>query len=708
MRRRHFLKVTAAFGGLIVSMPVYPMFRDKTLAVASENIKHAFSKLLFIASDGTIQVILSKVELGQGISTTLAMLVAEELDCDWKKVTVAPWPTGTGKDFEESPYVLSTGGSDSTRSEFERYRRAGATARRMLLEAAAKRWNTDISNCKTENGSVHYGNQALSFGDLADEAARLPVPTVSLSAKAEWKIIGKPTARLDLSHKVNGTAMYGIDVHFPGLLTAVVLHRPAFGAKLASWDGTRARAINGVREVVEVPEGIAVLADNFWSAKRGRDALDVQWDFTDSRSITSHRLPSDYRAISNQAGRVSQEKGNVSLIYAQEVITFEFDLPFLSHSPMETLNCTVRPGVVGCEIWCGTQSPVLRQMEVAKFLNCAPEDVKFHTPWVGGGFGRRGSFGGDWVMEAVHIAKATGKPIKLVWTREDDIKGGYYRPVYYHKALVSVNEDGTPKSWGHHVVGQSLFENTPLEKDIVVDGIDYSSIGGVQGSAYFDSIPDYRVELHTTRLNLPVIPWRSVSHTHTAFVMETIVDELAVRAHRDPVEYRRQLLKGKSRLLGVLNLAAEKSGWHEAPLKGRYRGIAVHPAMNSYVCQVVELSVEGSKPKIHRVVCAIDCGIAVNPEGIRAQMESGIIYGLTAALYGKIDIEDGRVKQSNFNDYRMLRINECPDIEVHIISGGSDVGGVGEPGVPPIAPALGNALYAATGKRIRELPFRLE
>ncbi|MGC3948682.1 MAG: xanthine dehydrogenase family protein molybdopterin-binding subunit [Chryseolinea sp.] len=701
MRRRDFLKVTAAFGGLMVIAPAFSMAGTRRVGV------HEFNSLLHIGSDGTIQVILTKVEFGQGISTTLAMLVAEELHCDWKKVTVGNRPSGKGKDFAESMYVLSTGGSDSTRSEFERYRMAGAVSRRMLLDEAARRWNVDVATCKTENGFVSNGNKSYSYGELAEDAALLPVPTVSLSAKSEWKIIGKPTQRLDISQKVNGSAVYGIDIHFPGLLTAVVMHRPAFGAKLKSWNGSRALAIAGVRDVVEVPDGIAVLADNFWSARRGREAIDAEWDMTESGSISSQRLHSNYRTMSGQPGRISQEKGDVSTALAniQNVLTFEFDFPYLSHSPMETLNCTVRLDAVGGEVWCGTQSPIPHQMEVARYLGCAADDIKFHTPTMGGAFGRRGSFGGDWVMEAVHVAKVTGRPIKLVWTREDDIKGGYYRPVYYHKASIRTNDDGIPDAWHHQVVGQSLFENTPLAKDIVVDGIDYSSIGGVQGSAYLEAVPNHRVELHTARINVPVLPWRSVSHTHTAFVMETIIDELAHLAHRDPVDFRKHWLREHPRLLGVLKVAAEKSGWSNAPANGRFRGVAVHSAMNSFVCQIVELSMEGSKPKIHRVVCAIDCGIAVNPEGIRAQMESGIIYGLTAALYGRIDIEAGRVKQGNFNDYKMLRINECPDIEVHIVDGSTDVGGVGEPGVPPIAPALGNALFAATGKRMRQLPF---
>ncbi len=705
MRRRDFLKVTASIGGGMLISFHLPT-RAKTITAET----HPLNDLLLIGADNSVTVLSSKVEMGQGIFTTLPMLIAEELDCDWKNVKVQYRLNGAGKDFSESLYRLSTGGSDSTRGEFERYRLAGATARTMLITAAAKRWNISPEKCRTRNGYVEADNRKFSFGELVSDAASLPVPTVSLRDASQWKVIGTSRARLDMPDKVNGKAVYGMDIQFPGLLTAVVAHPPAFGATVVSWDASKARAISGVRKVVQVPDGIAVLADNFWAAKKGRDVLEIKWDQPEGTSTS--KLKDNYRSIAREKGRVTQTKGNVDTALGNnsKAQTYEYTFPFLAHAPMETLNCTVRLHEAGCEIWCGTQSPIPRQMEVAKLLNCDPEKVQFHTPTLGGSFGRKGSFGGDWVIEAVRIAQASGEAIKLVWSREDDIKGGYYRPYYLHSATVGVDAEGYPNAWHHHVVGQSLFVNTVLEKDIVVDGIDYSTIGGIHGSPYLDSVPDHRVELHTTKLNVPVLPWRSVGHTHIGFAMETLVDELAAQANKDPIEYRRKLLSNQPRLLGALNLAAEKASWGklaaQPPGTKVFQGVAVHGAMNSYVCQIVEVSMEGNKPKIHRVVCAIDCGIAVNPEGIRAQMESGIIFGLTAALYGAIDIEDGRVKQRNFNDYKMLRFNECPVIEVHIVPGRKDVCGAGEPGVPPIAPALGNALFAATGKRQRELPFR--
>lgn len=710
MRRRQFLQVSAALGGgLLISFTSSDASDRRGTTPGDDPERFVINDLLQIGSDNSIHVISSKVEMGQGIWTTLPILVAEELDCDWKAIRVEQRPSGRGKDLKESLYALSTGGSDSTRSEFDRYRMAGATARTLLITTAAKQLNVNIADCRTADGFVIAGDRKLSFGELAAAASGLPVPSVELRRPEQWRHIGKTHGRVDLASKVNGQAQYGIDIQFPGLLTAVVAHPTVFGAKVKSWRATKTKAITGVVDVVEIPEGVAVLATSFWPAKRGRDLLEVEWDTDNTSPVSSSALANEYNHLMQEPGRIAKQSGNVveALSGSSRTIDAGFVLPYLAHSPMETLNCTVRIDGDRCEIWSGTQNPIVRQMEVARALDIPAEHVTFHTPLLGGGFGRRGTFSGDWIMEAVHIAKASGRFIKLVWTREDDVKGGYYRPMYVHRANISLDEKGYPEAWHHHIVGQSLFENTPLANDIVVDGIDYSSIGGVFGSAYFDSIPHHQIELHTARVNVPVIPWRSVGHTHTAFVMETLIDELAHAAHIDPVTYRRNLLKDHPRLLSTLDLAVEKADWFSPAPSGVFRGIALHPAMNSYVCQIVELSMVQSRPKIHRVICAIDCGIAVNPGGIVAQMESGIIYGLTAALYGAIDIEGGTVKQNNFNDYRMLRINETPAIEVHIVPGGKDVGGVGEPGVPPIAPALGNAIFAATGKRIRQLPLSI-
>lgn len=704
--RREFIKSGAAVtGGLLISFHV----PASGINLLPEN-QSAFpmNSLLTIGADDSIHITLYKVEMGQGISTTLSMLIAEELDCDWRKIKVEPPSSGKKEDLEKGIFVLSTGGSDTTRSEFDPCRMAGATAREMLIMAAAKRWGVDPANCSTKNGLVMAGSNKLLYGEIASEASRLPVPSVSLRKPDEWRLIGKPQRRLDLSGKINGVAKYGLDIQFPGLLTAVVARPPVFGGKVKSFDSTTAKAINGVRHVVEVRSGIAVVGDHYWAAKLGREALKVEWESGPGGIEDSKALQERYSKLSLSAGMVSQQKGDLSagLNKAVKKIDAEFVLPYLAHAPMEPLNCTVRISKDKCEIWSATQSLLLHQAEVAEFLRLDLEQVVFHTPYIGGSFGRRGSFGSDWVIEAVHIAKACGEPIKLVWSREDDIRGGYYRPAYLHRVNIGLDGDNFPVAWQHRIVGQSLFVDTPLEKDIVANGIDYSSIGGVHGSPYFDSIQNHSIELHTPSSPVPVLAWRSVGHTHTAFVMECLIDELALLGGKDPVGYRRMLLKNHPRQLAALNLAAEKAQWDKPLANGIFKGVAVHAAMGSYVSQIVEVSIEKSNIRIHRVVCAIDCGLAVNPDGVKAQMEGSIIFGLTAALYGEITLEKGKVKQSNFHDYRMLRMNEAPIIEVYIVPSTGEMGGAGEPGVPPVAPALANALFAATGKRIRTLPIR--
>ena len=706
--RREFIRSGAAMtGGLLISFHVPT---SGISAIPENQSAFPMNSLLKIGADDSIHITLCKVEMGQGISTTLSMLIAEELDCDWQKIKVEPPPSGKKEDVAKGIFVLSTGGSDTTRSEFDHCRMAGATAREMLIMAAAKRLGVDPKSCKTKNGLVIAGAAQLRYGEIASDASRLPVPIVKLRQSSEWKLIGKTQRRLDLSDKINGRARYGLDIQFPGLLTAVVARPPAFGGKVKSFDPTAAQAVTGVRHVVQVPSGIAVVADHYWAAKLGREALKVEWDIGPNGIEDSKLLQERYSKLSLGPGMASQQKGDVSasLENAVNKIEAEFILPFLAHAPMEPLNCTVKIFKDKCEIWSATQSPLLHQAEVAAFLGFDLEQIVFHTPYIGGSFGRRGSFGSDWVMEGVHIAKACAESIKLVWSREDDIQGGNYRPAYLHRINIGLDNAHFPVGWQHRIVGQSLFIETPLEKEIIANGIDYSSISGVHGSPYFDSIQNHCIELHTTSSVVPVLAWRSVGHSHTAFVMESLIDELALLGGKDPVDYRRMLLKNHARHLAALNLAAEKSQWDKPLRQGIFRGVAVHAAMGSYVSQVVELSIEKSKIRIHRVVCAIDCGLAVNPDGVKAQMESSIIFGLTAALYGEITLEEGKVKQSNFHDYRMLRINETPAIEVYIVPSTAEMGGAGEPGVPPVAPALANALFAATGKRIRKLPIRPE
>ncbi|MVM31617.1 molybdopterin-dependent oxidoreductase [Spirosoma sp. HMF4905] len=708
VNRRDFLKIgTLASGGLLIAFAM-PAKATQILSATLPSAGASLNTYLRIGVDNRIHIILSKVEMGQGIWTTLPMLIAEELDCAWDKIKVEPSPPGKEGDFLENPVYRSTGGSETTIQEFDRCRMAGATARMMLVTIAAKRLGVKPEECRTENSYVIAGERRISYGEVATEASMLPVPTVKLREPTDWKYIGKSQKRLDTPEKINGKAVYGLDIEFPGLLTAVVAHAPVFGGKVKSVDATKAKAVKGVRDVVQIPTGVAVLADNFWAAKVGRDALKIDWDLGVNATLDSTTQLEDYKRIAKTEGLTIRKKGDVDVALTKAVKTIDatFSLPYLAHAPMEPLNCTVKILPDKCEVWTGTQSHLLHQAEVASFLGFKPEQVQFYTPALGGSFGRRGSFSSDWVMEAVHIAKVSGKFIKLVWSREDDIKGGYYRPVYVHAVQIGINADGFPMAWRHRIVGQSLFTNTPLADMIVQKGIDYSSV--TSGAPYSDSVPDHSFELHTTSVGVPVLPWRSVGSTHTVFVIETLIDELAAMAKADPVAYRRLFFKNHPRHLAALNLAAEKAEWNKPLPKGQFRGVAVCEAMGSYVCQIVELSIADQQVRVHRVICAIDCGLAVNPDGVRAQMESGIVYGLTAALYGEITIEKGQVKQSNFHDYRMLRINEMPVIDVHIVPSTGKMGGAGEPGVAPIAPAVANALFAATGKRIRSLPVRLE
>ncbi|QHT70624.1 xanthine dehydrogenase family protein molybdopterin-binding subunit [Rhodocytophaga rosea] len=703
--RRVFLKTSALFGGGLLLSFFIPAQPNK---VTSGPIPFTPNTLLHIGEDDSIHIILTKVEMGQGIGTTLAMLIAEELDCDWKKIKIRHSPAG--KQFADPDWGQSTGGSTSTLSEFDRYRQVGATARVMLIEAAANRFGVKPADCSTENGYVIIKGKEIRYGDLASEAAAIHVPAVQLRQPKEWRYIGKSQNRLDIPDKINGKAIYGLDIHFSGLLTAVVAHAPIFGAKVKSFDASRAMAIQGVRDVIQIPSGIAVLGDHYWAAKMGRDALKIEWELGENVKINTQLQVEEYRRIAKTQGTYSQQKGDTSaaLQKASHVLETEHTVPYLAHAPMEPLNCTVKPGKDSCEIWVGNQNPLLFQQIVADLLGMKPEQVSIHTPEIGGSFGRKASFDADWVVEAVHIARISGKAVKLVWSREDDIRGGYYRPLYLHRAVIGIGNDGYPSVWQHHIVGQSIFAHTPLDKLIIKDRIDYSSVGGVHGSPYINPVPNHNVALHTTTVGVPVLSWRSVGHSHTCFVMETLIDELAFMAAKDPLDYRYALLKDHPRHLAVLTLAAEKAGWRKPLPPGMFRGIAVHEAMGSYVSQVIEISIQNRKLRIHRVVCAIDCGLVVNPDGVRAQMEGSIVFALTAALYGEITLEKGQVKQSNFHDYRMLRIHEMPEIEIHIVPGTKGMGGVGEPGVPPVAPALLNAIFAATGKRLRRLPVRIE
>ncbi len=707
--RREFLKTSALVtGGLVIAFTV-PGAKRFARAERTPAGPFAPNAFLRVGTDDSVTVLLPHSEMGQGIWTALPMLIAEELDADWSRIRVEHAPAAPA--YAHTAFGMQmTGGSSSTWSEFDRCRQAGAMARAVLVAAAAQRFGVEPLACRTENGVVISGSKRARYGELAEAASKLPAPkTVPLKDPKDWKLIGKPTKRLDTPEKITGRAQFGMDVQFEGLLTAVVARPPVFGGKVKSLDDTKAKAVPGVRSVVQVPSGVAVVADHFWAAKLGRDALNIDWDLGPHANLDSAAVREEFSRLAGTKGTTAAQAGNVAgaLVEAAKTIEADYAVPYLAHATMEPLNATVRISPSKCEIWTGTQFQTLDQQLAAKITGLKPEQVEIHTTFLGGGFGRRATPTSDFVSEAVQVAQAAGAPVKTVWTREDDMRGGYYRPAYLHRVRIGLGSDGLPTAWHHVIVGQSILAGTPFEPMMVKNGIDASSVEGVADSAYLKSVSNHRVDLHSPKLGIPVLWWRSVGHSHNAFVMESAVDELARAAEKDPVEYRRALLKGHSRHLAALNLAAEKAKWGTLLPQGRARGIAVHESFGSYVAQVAEVSVEKNAIRVHRVVCAIDCGVAVNPETVRAQMESGIAFGLGAALHSRLSFKDGRVQQSNFHDYQVLRLEEMPVVEVHIVPSTEKMGGVGEPGVPPIAPAVANAVAALTGQRLRELPLTL-
>jgi isoquinoline 1-oxidoreductase subunit beta len=579
----------------------------------------------------------------------------------------------------------------------------------MLIAAAAQRWKVDAASCRTENGMVISGDNRVSYGKVAEDAARLTPPKqVTLKDPKDFKIIGKPLNRLDTADKTNGKAIFGIDIKTPGMLTAVVARSPVFGGKLKGFSADKAKAIPGVRNVVQVPSGIAVIADGFWPAKLGRDALHLEWDEGPMADFSSKSQREQYATLAQQPGLPARKDGDAAsaLASAAKKIEAVYEVPYLSHAMMEPLNCAVDLRADSCEIWAGTQMQTVDRAAAAEVAGLKPEQVKINTTLLGGGFGRRANPASDFVREAVSVAKAAGVPVKVIWTREDDMHGGYYRPAYYHTLAGGVDANGNPLAWSHHIVGQSILTGGPFEKIMVKDGIDGTSVEGAADLTY--AIPNFSVQYHPTKVGVPVLWLRSVGHSHNAFVTESFLDELAVLGGKDPYQLRRTLLAKSPRELGVLELAAEKAGWGSPLPKGRARGIAAHASFGSFSAQVAEVSVdEGGKVRVHRVVCAIDCGTYVNPGIIEAQGHSGVIFGLTAALYGELTLDKGRIQQRNFHDYQMVRMNEAPAIEVYVVKNNEKPGGIGEPGVPCIAPAVTNAIFAATGKRIRKLPIRM-
>jgi len=717
--RRDFLRASAtASAGLTLAFWLEGCGREPVAggaaSAAGPDGRFAPNAFLQVDPRGGVTVIAKHLEMGQGAFTGLATLIAEEMDADWAKVRVVGAPADAAK-YANLNWggAQGTGGSDAMANSYEQMRKAGATARAMLVAAAAQVWDVPAAEITVERGIVKHAGKRLasSFGELVRVAATLPVPAeVTLKDPATFTLIGKDgLPRADLRDKVDGSARFTQDVALEGLLTAVVLHPPRFGGTARRVDAERARAVPGVLHVVEIPTGVAVVATGFWAAKRGRDALAVDWDLSRAEGRGTAALRDEFRALLARPGLPARRDGDAEagLRGAARTVEATYEVPYLAHAAMEPMNCVVQLGRDRCELWYGAQSHTADQAAVAARLGLAPAQVTINTLYAGGSFGRRAAKGNDYVLEAVEVARAIGgsAPVKLVWTREDDMTAGNFRPMFVHAVRGGLDGAGKPVAWHHRVVGQSVLSDTPFEGFAVKDGIDGASVEGITNLAY--AVPAVACELHTPKVGVPVQWWRSVGHTHTAFAVESFIDELAHAAGQDPVAYRQALLEGKPRHLAVLKLAAEKAGWGSRLPAGRARGVAVHESFDSVVAEVAEVSVAGGVPRVHRVVCAVDCGIAINPDVIRAQMEGGIAYGLSAALHGAVTLEDGVVQERNFDRYRCLRIDEMPQVEVHIVPSSAAPTGVGEPGLPPIAPAVCNALFALTGTRVRSLPIRL-
>jgi isoquinoline 1-oxidoreductase beta subunit len=705
--RRHFL-----IGAAVVGAGLYVGFRvgDKreqragSAATAAPFKPNAFVR---ITPDDTVTVIIGKSEMGQGIYTSLPMIVAEELDIDPARVKVEFAPVDAAFNTPWFPAQI-TGGSSSVSTTYEPLRKAGATTRAMLLAAAAQSWKTDAAKLSTTgDGAVTDGQKVVRYGQLVELAAKVAVPRdVALKDPKTFKYIGQRVPRLDSPGKVSGRTQFGLDVRQPDMLVAMVARSPVFGGKVTGFDDKATRACAGVVDVKRVPSGVAVIAKSTYAARRGRDALDVKWDLGSGATFSTAELSKEYRRLADTpGGAVAVKVGDAegTLANAKRVIEAVYEVPFLAHACMEPLNCVAHVTDGQCDVWTGSQWQSGDAQLAAAALGFKPSQVNIHTTFLGGGFGRRGNPESDVVVEAVHVAKGVGKPVQVVWTREDDMHGGFYRPFFVHRARGSLDAQGMPVAWRHTIVGQSIFAGNDLVRGLIKDGVDPSSVEGVSDMPY--AMPNLHVDLHTTTNIVPIQWWRSVGHSHTAFAVNSFLDELAAAGKKDPMQLRHALLANKPRHRKVLEVVAEQSGWGSAPPAGRFRGVALQESFGSIVAQVAEVSVEGTEVRVHRVVCAVDCGFAINPDQVEAQMQSAIVFGLSAALRGEITVKDGRVQQSNFNDYAPLRMNEMPVVDTHIVPSDGPMGGIGEPGVPCIAPAVCNAIFAATGKRIRRLPI---
>lgn len=698
--RRNFLKSSAAAGAVLV-VGCTP---SGEITTAPDLIANPFVR---ITADSRVIVMIKHFEMGQGTTTGLATILAEELDADWDQIDTeyAPWDDEI---YGRTGRPQSTGGSSSTRDSYPKYRRAGAAARDLMVRAAATKWEVDPGEVDVEKGIVrHTSGKMMSFGDLVGDAAALePVQEPNLKDPAEFTLIGnRNLPRKDSPSKTDGSAVFAIDIKVDGMLYVMMARSPKFGGTVNGFDAGDALAVSGVVDVRDTGVGVAVYANSTWAAKKGRDALKIEWDFSNAETRSTDEIMAEHVAALDQPGILADSRGDFDAGFAGAVDTIEvdFEFPFLAHAPMEPMNCVLKFDGTHVELWDGCQGPGTAGPNLAKTLEIPPENVTIHTVLAGGSFGRRVNFDSDYVVEAALAAKAIGgsTPVKLVWTREDDLAGGYYRPIFTHRIRAGIDAEGTPIAWYNGIAGKGILSSSAFGS---LDQHDGSSTEGSRNLPY--TIPNFLCDLRNMETPVSILWWRSVGHTHTAFATEVAIDMLAEAAGADPVSYRMNLLADHPRHRGVLALAAEKAGWGEELPEGWGRGVAVHESFRSFVAQVVDVSTdENGAVKVERVVCAVDCGVAVNPDVIAAQMEGGIGYGLGAAMRNKITLTDGIVDQFNFPDYEPLRITDMPIVETHIVPSAEAPTGVGEPGLPPAAPALANAIYAATGVRVTKLPF---
>lgn len=717
LARRSFLKVTAATGFALGAFPLAAVAQGTAAQAAGLKPFQQPSAFVRIEPDGTVTVTINRLDFGQGVQTGLPMILAEELDADWSKVRSTHGDANLAY-ADPNMGMHLTGGSNSIKNSYTQYRELGARTRAMLVSAAAAQWGVDASTLRTQSGFVvGPGGKKLGYGELAEAAMKLPVPEkVTLKDPKQFRLIGKPTGRIDAKAKSSGLQDYGIDVRLPGMLTAVVARPPVFGAKLQSLDDSAAKAIKGVKAVLRVPtdrggEGVAVVADGYWAAKQGRDALKVGWDTAAVEKADTTQMLASYRELAAKPGMVARQADMAPLAGAPHKISAEFVFPYLAHAPMEPLNCTVLLNADKAELWMGTQMPGMDAVAAAKTLGLQPQNVKVHTQMAGGGFGRRGVPTADYVVEACSVAKAAlaaglAVPVRTLWSREDDIKGGYYRPMHVHRAEIGFDAQGNILAWDHTIVGQSIVKGSPFEGFMVKNGIDATATEGMKEP--YD-VP-MKLSVHHPDVNVPVLWWRSVGSTHTAYAMETLVDEVARTTKQDPVAYRMRLMGDKHpRHKAALQLAVAQSGYGKKKLPaGRAWGVAVHESFESVVAYVVEASVKDGAPKLHRITAGVHCNLAVNPKSVEAQVQGGALMGLSMCLPGgAITLKDGMVEQSNFGDFAVPRITDMPQVAVHIVPSADPPKGMGEPGLPPLAPAFANAIAQLTGKTPRELPFKL-